>query len=102
MTQVDTAGDNLTSAALASTGDAIVFGGGGGYVHLWALSGHPRINAQSEVSSIPQPPRRACQYLHLFSGRRCCTDRRLKGICVGAATGAAASNATTGSAAQGA
>eukprot|EP00208_Stichococcus_sp_RCC1054_P007145 CAMPEP_0206139688 /NCGR_PEP_ID=MMETSP1473-20131121/7013_1 /ASSEMBLY_ACC=CAM_ASM_001109 /TAXON_ID=1461547 /ORGANISM="Stichococcus sp, Strain RCC1054" /LENGTH=1376 /DNA_ID=CAMNT_0053533577 /DNA_START=121 /DNA_END=4251 /DNA_ORIENTATION=- len=51
--QVDTAGDSLTSAALASTGDAIVFGGTGGYVHLWALSGHPRMNAYSEPLELP-------------------------------------------------
>lgn len=104
MTQVDTAGDNLTSAALASTGDAIVFGGSGGYVHLWALSGNPRMNAYSEVSSTLQIqfPGVSVELCLTSLGDAAAQTGNLQVCAAVAATGAAVGNATTGSAAQGA
>jgi hypothetical protein len=47
--QVDMAGDTMVACSMASTGEALTFGGSGGYVHLWALSHQPRINSYSEV-----------------------------------------------------
>ena len=43
------AGDSMVACSMASTGEALTFGGSGGYVHLWALSHQPRINSYSEV-----------------------------------------------------
>ena len=48
-TQVDLAGDTMVACSMSSTGEALAFGGSGGYVHLWALSHHPSVNAYSQV-----------------------------------------------------
>jgi hypothetical protein len=50
--QVDLAGDTMVACSMASTGEALTFGGSGGYVHLWALSHQPRINSYSEVCEL--------------------------------------------------
>lgn len=41
--QVETAGDSLSCAAMSPSGEALVFGGSGGYTHLWSSSSSPRI-----------------------------------------------------------
>jgi hypothetical protein len=46
------AGDTMVACSMASTGEALTFGGSGGYVHLWALSNQPRINSYSEVRDL--------------------------------------------------
>jgi hypothetical protein len=46
-TQVETAGDSLRCAAISPSGEAIAFGGSGGYLHLWSASHQPRISARS-------------------------------------------------------
>ncbi len=48
--QVDLAGDSMVAASMASTGEGLAFGGSGGYVHLWALSHQPSVNAYSQVA----------------------------------------------------
>ena len=52
--QVDLAGDSMVACALSSTGEAIGFGGSGGYVHLWALKHQPCLNVYSEVGARHQ------------------------------------------------
>jgi hypothetical protein len=34
LTQVDTAGDSLAGTAMSASGEALVFGGTGGYIHM--------------------------------------------------------------------
>ena len=46
------AGDTMVACSMASTGEALTFGGSGGYVHLWALSHQPCINSYSEVCDL--------------------------------------------------
>jgi hypothetical protein len=45
--QVETAGDSLRCAAISPSGEALAFGGSGGYLHLWSASHQPRISARS-------------------------------------------------------
>lgn len=40
----------MVAASMASTGEGLAFGGSGGYVHLWALSHQPSVNAYSQVA----------------------------------------------------
>jgi hypothetical protein len=56
------AGDTMVACCMASTGEALTFGGSGGYVHLWALSHQPRINSYSEVSSAASLWHCTCQH----------------------------------------
>eukprot|EP00775_Hariotina_reticulata_P003367 gene3367-3642_t len=45
--QVDTGGDSLRCCSISASGDAVAFGGSGGYVHLWSSSPHPRISSHT-------------------------------------------------------
>ena len=47
--QVDTAGDSLSCCAMSPSGEALVFGGSGGYTHLWSSSSTPRIVAHNRT-----------------------------------------------------
>ena len=55
---MDTAGDALTCCALAASGEAMAFGGSGGYIHLWSdASSVPRVNVQSSpLEPLPAYP----------------------------------------------
>ncbi|KAK9796711.1 hypothetical protein WJX73_008700 [Symbiochloris irregularis] len=56
--QVSTEGDLLTCIAISTSGEAIAFGGSGGYVHLWSMQDHPRVNLSSSRLVMPafNPP----------------------------------------------
>jgi hypothetical protein len=47
--QVDTAGDQLTSCHISSSGECITFGGSGGYVHMFAASATPKVSSCAEA-----------------------------------------------------
>lgn len=58
--QVETAGDSLRCAALSPSGEAVAFGGSGGYLHLWSASHTPRISARSrQQQRLAHPVRKA-------------------------------------------
>ncbi len=40
------------SAALSSSGEAIAFGGSGGFIHVWTDQEEPRVNVQSEEFEV--------------------------------------------------
>ncbi len=44
MLQVDTEGDALLACDTSLSGEAILFAGSGGYLHLWSSIPEPRIN----------------------------------------------------------
>lgn len=51
--QVQAEGDVLTGCAVSTSGEALAFGGSGGYVHLWAASPEPSVNHYSQVRATP-------------------------------------------------
>ncbi len=54
--QVMTEGDALVDCAISSTGEAIAFGGSGGYAHLWSSASAQQlvtVNRFSEVLCSP-------------------------------------------------
>jgi hypothetical protein len=53
---VDTAGDTLTSCHISSSAECIVFGGSGGYMHLWAASDEPKVGERLRLR-LARPPR---------------------------------------------
>lgn len=55
-TQVDTAGDVLSCAAMSPSGEALLFGGSGGYTHLWSSSTNPRVVAHNRPLVVLKHP----------------------------------------------
>ena len=55
---MNTEGDSLKSAAISLSGEAVAFGGSGGYVHLWSMQDAPRANLSSSRLVMPalHPP----------------------------------------------
>ena len=53
--QVDTEGDLLTCAAFSPTGEAIAFGDGGGFIHLWAGTDMPYMHTYPR-EPVPASP----------------------------------------------
>ena len=51
--QVLTEGDELVDCAISSTGEAIAFGGSGGYTHLWSLASAQQLVAVNRFSEVP-------------------------------------------------
>lgn len=53
--QIDMGEDLLTSFDISSTGEAMVFGDSGGYVHVWADRTDLRVNMYSTAPEMPDP-----------------------------------------------
>lgn len=53
MCQVNTEGDLLKTVAISLSGEAIAFGGSGGYIHVWSMHDTPRVNLSSSALSMP-------------------------------------------------
>lgn len=51
--QANTEGDLLSSVSISASGEAITFGGSGGYVHLWSRKDNPCINIHSAPLALP-------------------------------------------------
>ncbi|KAF8066299.1 Pan2 [Scenedesmus sp. PABB004] len=57
--QVDTGGDGLRCGAISPSGEAVAFGGSGGYAHLWAASATPRTTPRGHAAAhLVHPPRK--------------------------------------------
>ena len=55
--QVDTAGDSLSCVSVSPSGEVLVFGGSGGYTHLWASSTTPRVVGHNRpLVHLKHPP----------------------------------------------
>ncbi len=60
--------DQLTAACLSPSGELVALGGSGGYVHTWAETANPRVNAAAGGAggggkaagggALPMPPAR--------------------------------------------
>ena len=41
---------------MSPSGEALAFGGSGGYVHLWAFNQEPHVNQYHQPLEVPGPP----------------------------------------------
>lgn len=58
--QLEAQQDSIVSCDMSPSGEEIVFGSAGGYLHLWALNAEPRVSLLSrpldQVPRLASPP----------------------------------------------
>lgn len=55
--QLEAQQDSIACADMSPSGEEIIFGSAGGYLHLWALSAEPRVSQLSQaLEAVPRLP----------------------------------------------